>query len=132
LKAGDGAVSAAAVEQAKRAIGYQWAFLNRDGEPLSKGRKDTFAIVGDRGATLLGRFATPVEPQVTYDVHHSRNAWTAMRVNTQSDPAECFVVMTVQTNTPPEMTVCGEGLHAVVTVGEQEVRFDGTKLVLKR
>jgi hypothetical protein len=129
---GDAPVTAEAVAQARSKVGYQWAFLTREGEPLSKGRKDTFAIVGDRGVTLLGRFATPVEPRVSFDVHHSRNAWTAMRVRTDADPAESFVVMTVQTNTPPEMTVRGEGLDAVVTVGEQEVRFDGAKLVLKR
>jgi hypothetical protein len=132
ISSGDAPVTAEAVARAGGQVGYQWAFLKREGQPLSNGRKDTFAIVGDRGVTLLGRFATPVEPPVSFDVHHSRDAWTAMRVRTDADPAESFVVMTVQTNTPPEMTVRGEGLDAVVAVGEQEVRFDGAKLVLKR
>jgi hypothetical protein len=109
-----------------------WDVLRTKGETLTRSSKSLFAIGGDRSPTLLGRFVTPAEPQVSFDAHRSKAAWTNMRVISDAEQADYFVVMTVQTGAPPEIKVAGAGLEAVVTVGEQEVRFDGRKLVLKR
>ena len=48
---------------------------------------------------------------------------------TTSGASERFVVVTIQQGEAPKLTITGDGLDAVVEVGEQTVRFDGTKVV---
>lgn len=44
-----------------------------------------------------------------------------------------FVVLTLSENDRhPEVTVRGRGLDATVTVGDQTIRYDGTKIVFGR
>jgi hypothetical protein len=51
---------------------------------------------------------------------------------TGADPAsgEFLVVVTLQKNGAPDVSVEGEGLSSKVTAGGQTVRFDGQKIVL--
>lgn len=45
---------------------------------------------------------------------------------------EQFVVLTLQNGSPPEVSVSGTGLESKVTVGKQEIHFDGKKVVFRR
>lgn len=54
---------------------------------------------------------------------HNNSVWA------ESDAGDFFVIITIGTDAPPEMTVEGRGLDAVVRVGDQVVRFDGRRIL---
>jgi hypothetical protein len=95
----------------------------------------------ENGPTLQGRFAHPAAPVVntnplsyTYDKTwgHNRGERIEVKVNAVHVPGtDHFVfVATVTEGEHPEISVRGQGLDAVITVGRRVISFDGENLVL--
>ena len=106
-----------------------------------------FIIKGDGDATLRGRFVTPGDITLTAKSrketfvkaggHGAGTKKFNVNINAltvESDETEKGTFFFVGTLSPdgshPEISVEGEGLDAVVTVGEQTIRYDGEKIVL--
>jgi len=50
---------------------------------------------------------------------------------TRNKKADFFFVGTIQPGQPPEIRFSGQGLNTLVTVGSQQIRFDGEKIVFE-
>lgn len=109
--------------------------------PLPKGclenttvKGNTF-IVKQGDATMKGTFLSPanVKIEATSEniVHLGARLFdkNLERIKAKGD-GSFFVVITIQRGEGPEVTVKGTGLDACATVGNQTIRFDGTKVVL--
>lgn len=59
---------------------------------------------------------------------HNANRFGTYSIQASGNTAY-FVVMTLQRGPAPEVTLSGEGLDAVITVGGQTVRFDGERII---
>ena len=81
-----------------------------------------FRIESESGATLQGVFVTPESVSLTYEETENGGKIQATGGNT------FFVVMTVQDADAPPIRVEGQGLDAVVRVGEQTIQFVGDRL----
>ncbi len=87
-------------------------------------------------ATMRATFVAPRNPPVVYADDAMKEGggakhgfWgTLHRIKAEGD-GSFFVVVTFQRGKAPPVTVEGEGLDAVITVGKQTVRFDGTKVI---
>jgi hypothetical protein len=74
-------------------------------------------VAGDpAGANMKCTFVAPIAPALTGAIKATGGR-------------EYFAVITVQNGAAPAVKVDGEGLAARVTVGRQEIRFDGGKIV---
>ena len=107
-------------------------------------RRDTtvegqsFRIVGQNGRHLQGTFVTPGNVQMRFEERWNEVMRYKRNVSRQFSRAlfaegdgEFFCVITIQEGEAPEVNVEGEGLDAVVRVGERTIRFDGTKIVFE-
>jgi hypothetical protein len=54
-----------------------------------------------------------------------------MFAETRNKKADFFFVGTIQSGQPPEIRVSGQGLNAIVTVGSQQIRFDGERILFE-
>lgn len=95
----------------------------------------------ENGPTLQGHFAHPAFPQIdtsplsyTYVKNwgHNRGTTHEVKVDAVHVPGtDHFVfVATVSDEEHPEVTIQGQGLDAVITVGRRVISFDGENLVL--
>ena len=94
----------------------------------------------ENGPTLKGRFAHPASPEVntnplsyTYVKNWGNNRGTfEIQVNAVHVPGtDHFLFMaTVTEGEHPEVSISGQGLDAVITVGRRVISFDGENLVL--
>ncbi len=104
---------------------------------------DGFTIKGEGGATFQGQFITPEKVNInaksrkeTFIKAHGHGAGKTkfdVQINaiTVDGGENYFFVGTLSPEGEhPEITVKGSGLDAVVTVGDQTVRFDGEKIIL--
>jgi len=102
---------------------------------------NTFTVTQQDGATLRGTFVTGQRPEAKVRQTAMTGGGGSTKGKTLQRPvhgvfaeddakdAGFFVVLTLQNGDPPAVTVEGEGLDAVVKIGEQTVRFDGEKVV---
>lgn len=98
---------------------------------------DGFRIDKAGGKTLRATFVTPKPVTVkaemlTKTVKVPKNIHKKGRaVLSVAGGQAFFVVMTIQKGEAPKVVAEGEGLDAVVTVGERKVRFDGEKILFE-
>ena len=85
----------------------------------------SFTIKADSGATLKGTFISPQGVQLSYSKTETGGLISAVGVN------NFFVVMTVQKDTIPPISIEGNSLNAIATVGNQKISFDGSKIILQ-
>ncbi|WP_222426969.1 hypothetical protein [Hyella patelloides] len=88
-------------------------------------KDDSFTITSPSGATMQGTFISPQGVQLTYVTSAEGNKIQAEGTN------DFFVVMTIQQDSPPPITVEGNGLNAKVIIGKQIIRFNGSNIVLE-
>lgn len=140
------------VEDGTREHGVTWrgeVIDYRPGQIIGSGRNDLeredttvegqhFRIAGQNGAHLQGTFVTPGNVQMRFEerwhevMRYKRNVTRQFsRALFAEGDGEFFCVITIQKGDAPEVTVEGEGLDAVVRVGERTVRFDGTKIIFE-
>lgn len=95
-------------------------------------------VQGD--ASMHATFAAPTDPVIELGVSsllqkilygHSRGVERvgSYAVRAEAARGSFFCVLTISRGEHPLVSVAGEGLAAVVTVGDQVVRFDGERLV---
>ena len=72
----------------------------------------------------------PARPNVEFCATPEKGARPVMRVSSDEETAEFFVVMTAQDGPAPPIRVEGKGLAAVVTVGGRDIRFRNGRLML--
>lgn len=96
---------------------------------------NTFTVKqGD--ATMKGTFLAPADVKVEATseaiVHQGARLFdkTLERIKAKGSGG-FFVVITIQRGEGPDVVVTGTGLESVARVGDQSVRFDGTKIVLE-
>ncbi len=92
--------------------------------------------MSQNGATLAATFVTPGKPAVElaekrhYRIGYKRTiSMNRSRAISVDGKNHFFCVITLGPGESPKVKVDGQGLDAVVTVGEQTVRFDGEKIV---
>ena len=85
----------------------------------------TFTIESPGGKTLRGTFISPVGVQLSYRDTEQGGVIQAVGIN------NFFVVMTVQQELPPQVTVEGSGITAKVTVGKQIIIFAENRIMFR-
>ncbi len=113
-----------------------WTWQKAEGAGVETGKKGFTLAYPD--ATMAATFVTPGDPEVVYsddamkeggDAKHG--FWgTLHRIKVKGN-GNFFVVATFQRGEAPPVKVEGEGLTATVTVGNQTVRFDGTRILFE-
>ena len=109
---------------------WHWTFDDR-ALAATKVAGNTFTIdFGD--ASLKATFITPADPRLdaraeNLTIENETISQPRIRAISQD---HFFVVATIQKKDAPAVKVEGTGLDAKVSVGNQTVRFDGTKIVL--
>jgi len=90
-------------------------------------------VSGGGTRTLTGVVIGPADVKLVWEPEHRghKPSWRRFYAISEQPNADFFVVMTYSRGEPPKINVTGQGLSAVVTVGGQQVRFDGKKLLLK-
>lgn len=111
----------------------------------------SFTMQAANGATLSGRVVSPPDARVSMGavkamLRRTRRTPDGRNINVVEEAtvssrtlkavvsgqeADYFVVWTIQPGPPPEIETTGDGLNAVVRIGEQEVSFKDGRLVLK-
>ncbi len=86
----------------------------------------SFTITAPSGATMQGTFISPEGVQLSYSETETGGLIKAVGIN------NFLVVMTVQKNKIPNISVTGSGLNSVVKVGNQKISFDGKNIVLAK
>lgn len=79
--------------------------------------EQAFTIVSESGSTMQGTFVTPDSVEITYVPTENGNRIEA------TGRGDFFVVMTVQSGKPPELTIDGQGLNAKVKIGRQVISY---------
>jgi hypothetical protein len=82
----------------------------------------SFLLTAKNGATMKGTFITPVK--LSTETTERGQKIVASGEN------EFFIVMTVQKNSPPSMSVSGNGLNALVTIGQQTISVSNQRIIL--
>lgn len=141
------------VAEGTREEGVMWRgqkFTYRPGAVLLSGTEDLdredctvdgqrFRITSENGASLQGTFVEPGNVTMRFEerwmeiMRYKRNVSRVYsRALFAEGEGQYFVVLTLSKDgRHPEVRVEGEGLDARVRVGEQTIRFDGTKVVFE-
>ncbi|MGC9455318.1 MAG: hypothetical protein ACP5HU_10705 [Phycisphaerae bacterium] len=99
---------------------------------------DTVVVERPDGTSMQLVFVSPGEVDVTAEhrsvvyrrtYNRGEGEKAAPGIYADSEDGRFFVIATIQQGEPPEITVEGEGLDAVVHVGGQTISFDGEKVV---
>lgn len=98
--------------------------MHTEGEVTLQGQR--FTIRAANGATMAGTFVAPAPVKLSWQKTATGGKILA------AGGSEFFVVMSVQQGSAPAVQVSGSGLNATVKVGEQEIRFEGDRLVLSK
>lgn len=85
----------------------------------------SFTITADSQATMQGTFITPADVKITYEKTETGGVIKAQGNNS------FWVVMTVQSGSPPSLNIEGVGLKSRVKVGEQVITFGEKGINLK-
>ena len=86
----------------------------------------SFTIKSSNGATMRGTFISPQGVQLSYVSDNTGDKIQAQGIN------NFFVIMTIQQGSVKPVTIEGTGLDAIVNIGKQTIRFDGSKIVLDK
>jgi HEAT repeat protein len=126
----------AVVDHIKGGSTKTWTLFTLAERIAPEGRSFTIHARGSGGRgpgrCLRGWFVSPADVHLTVEEAASgRGRFPLLKARSERRDAFYFVVFTVQDGAPPQLTVRGEGAEATAVVGEQEIRFDGRKLVLK-
>ena len=103
---------------------------------------DGFRVASPGGAVMKGTFVAPRRPavraeevkhriEINYRYDHQGGQFTR-KVISADGKGFFFVIMTLGRAAPPTVSAAGQGADAVVTVGNQTVRFDGGKVTFGR
>ena len=108
--------------------------------PKAEASGNTFTISYSDGTFLKGTVVSPADVKLQYkaeeiqigEARHGFHGQVRRILATGADETagDFFVVITVQRKDAPAVKVEGEGLDATVTVGGQQVRFDGKKIII--
>jgi hypothetical protein len=103
---------------------------------------DTVTLARPDGSSMRLTFVAPEnvdlkaeKRDIVYTKTYNRGKGTmsapGIYARTTAKDGNFFVVATIQKGNPPAVKVKGKGLDATVTVGQQAIRFDGQKVILK-
>lgn len=121
-----------------------WQLVTHAGKKV-RTEANTFTIEAPDGATLAGTVIAPATPpagkplldvervtkrqEINFSQNHIGRTFTFDCIQLHGR-GQFLVVMTVQRADPPKVTATGAGLDAIIRVGKQTVRFDGSRLLL--
>ena len=121
-----------------------WQLVTHAGKKV-RTEANTFTIEAPDGATLAGTVIAPAtapagkprldvervtkRQEINFSQNHIGRTFTFDCIQLHGR-GQFLVVMTVQRADPPKVTATGAGLDAIIRVGKQTVRFDGSRLLL--
>jgi hypothetical protein len=119
-----------------------WVFVTEKQHAVTC-QGNTFVIAATNGATLRGTVVRPANAALRIAEHahvqeinyrgshnHRRFDTKLIQVAGQDRDQEFLVVMTIQKDQAPVVTVTGSGTSRTATVGKRSVGFDGVKIAL--
>lgn len=89
-------------------------------------KDNSFVVTSPDGTSLQGTFVSPEGIKISHLATETGSKIQVRAVN------NFFVVFTLQSGKLPEVQVSGRDAKREVTVGNQRIRFDGSKIILAR